>query len=146
MPRARTTRVYKKGSRFYGDFRDIGGKLEALKPLGSTSATDDLDVANALCVARVKELESIKRGIAIVGTGSIARLGEYAKHHLLRKKIDGEATDWTLGGVERCLERAVEYFGSNRPLATIDIEHVQAWVPWLREPYALQPQMETSYM
>jgi len=34
MPRARTTRVYKKGSRFYGDFRDIGGKLEALKPLG----------------------------------------------------------------------------------------------------------------
>jgi len=56
MPRARTTRVYKKGSRFYGDFRDIGGKLEALKPLGSTSATDDLNIANALCAARVKDI------------------------------------------------------------------------------------------
>ena len=129
----RNGRLYLKGGRYYADFRDLGGKLEALKPTGERLATTDSDIATALVSERVKELESIRRGIAILGRGREQALGSYAQHHLERKKMLNEATDWTLGGVQRQLERAVEFFGTSRPLTAIDVSSVQEWAVWLRE-------------
>jgi len=136
MPRKRRKgRCYLKGGRYYGDFRDLGGKLEALKPPGERVATVDHDIAAALAAARVKELESIRRGIALIGRGREEALGPYAQYHLERKAVLREATDWTLGSLQRQLERAVEFFGANRPLTAIDVAAVQSWATWLRERY-----------
>lgn len=133
MRKRRRGRIYLKGGRYYGDFRDLGGKLEALKPNTQRLATTDSDIATALVAERVKELESIRRGIAIIGRGREEALGRYAQHHLERKKALAEATDWTLGGVQRQLERAVEFFGASKPLTAIDVAAVQEWAVWLRE-------------
>lgn len=52
-----------------------------------------------------------------------------------QKKDNNEATDWTLGGVERSLERAVEFFGASKPLTAIHPKDVMAWAAWLRKSY-----------
>jgi len=136
MPRKRRKgRLYLKGGRYYGDFRDLGGKLEALKSPGERLATTDHDIAAALAAERVKELESIKRGIALIGRGREEALGRFAQHHLERKAALNEATDWTMGMVQRQLERAVEFFGSNRPLTSLTVPEVQKWAEWLRETF-----------
>jgi integrase len=133
MPRKRRKgRLYLKGGRYYGDFRDLGGKLEALIPPGERYATTDHDIATALAVERVKELEAIKRGIALLGRGREELLGRYAQHHLEQKAKLHEATDNTIGIVQHHLERAVEFFGSGRPLTAIDVRAVQEWATWLR--------------
>lgn len=119
------SRDWFEGGRTYSDFRNIGGSIEALKEPGSTVTTSDPDIANALASAIVKRLESEKRGLALIGTASVPRLGEFAAHHLKQKKLHGECTDWTLGGVQRSLERAVEFFGASRPLASIKVSQVQ---------------------
>lgn len=136
MPRKRRSRIYLKSNRWYGDFRDLGGKLEALKPSGEKRATTDHDVAVDIANARVKVLESIKRGIALVGIGQVDGLGRFAEYHLQRKKTLGECTDWTLGGVQRQLERACEFFGVDKPLTAITVTDVQDWATWLRARFA----------
>ncbi len=133
MPRKRRrNRLYWKSGRAYADYRNLGGKLEAVKPPGSKLATTDADVATALIAERVKVLESIKRGIAIIGRGQEQPLGPYAQHHLTRKKQLAEATDWTLGSLQLQLERAVTFFGQDKFLTAIDVTGVQDWATWLR--------------
>ena len=134
MPRQRRKgRVYLKSGRYYGDFRDLGGKLEALKPSGEKRATQDADVAAKLAAERVTVLEPIRRGISLVGIGQVEGLGKYGQHHLERKAALGEATDWSLGGIQLQLERACEFFGTNKPLTAITVADVQKWAEWLRE-------------
>ena len=41
------SRDWSEGGRAYGDFRNIGGSIEALKESGSTVATSDPDVGGA---------------------------------------------------------------------------------------------------
>ena len=43
---------FRQGRGWYGDFRGLGGKREALIPPGGTHATQDQDVALALYAAR----------------------------------------------------------------------------------------------
>lgn len=136
MPRKRKGRIYLKDGRYYGDFRDIGGKCEALKPPGERFAATDADVAMVLAGERVKQLESLRRGNQILGRNDVPTLGVFAQHHLEMKVKLREATDWTLGGVERCLNRAIEYFGSNRSLTAISVLDVQNWSVWLRDHHA----------
>lgn len=155
MPRTRTSRVYLKGSRFYGDFRDLNGKLEALKEPGSTVATSDPDVAAALAAARVKELESIKRGLAIVGTGAVTMFARYCAHHLKEKVKHGEVTAGTIAEQQVHLERAIAFFCNggrplprnpgtgdailtnikDRALTSIKVKDVKDWADWLRTTY-----------
>jgi len=135
VSRQRKSRAYLKSGRYYGDFRDLGGRLEALKPQGQKRATTDPDVAAVLVADRVKQLESIRRGIALVGIGETALLGAYAQHHLEAKKVLAECTDWTLGMVQRQLERAVAYFGAGTALTAIDVVRVQDWSTWLRKQF-----------
>ena len=132
MRKRKNGRVYLKSGRYYGDFRDLGGKLEALIPQGEKRATQDHDIAADLANARVKVLEAKRRGIGLIGIGEVEGLGKYAQHHLERKKQLAEATDWTLNGVELQLERACEFFGIDKPLTAITVTDVQDWATWLR--------------
>lgn len=135
--RSRRSRIYQKfGGRWYGDFRDLGGKLEALKRPGEKRAVQDQDVATDLANVRVKQLESVRRGIALTGFGEAVLLGPFCEYHLKRKKALNEATDWSLTGIQLALERAVKFFGAAEPLTRIDLPKVQDWSTWLREHYA----------
>lgn len=75
MRKRRRGRIYLKSGRYYGDFRDLGGRQEALIPNGQRLATTDPDIAGKLVTERVKELEEQRRGIAIVGRGREETLG-----------------------------------------------------------------------
>ena len=86
MAKRRKGRIYVKCGRYYGDFRDLGGKLEALIPQGEKRATQDHDIANDLATKRVKVLEAKRRGIGLIGIGEVDGLGKYAEYHLRRKK------------------------------------------------------------
>jgi len=132
MAKRRRSRIYVKCGRYYGDFRDLGGKLEALIPNGEKRATRDADIAADLANARVKVLEARRRGIGLIGIGEVDGLGKFAEYHLERKHQLGEATDWSLGGVQLALERACAFFGVDKPLTAITVTAVQDWATWLR--------------
>src|SRR3989454_11962547 len=133
MSTRRRSRIYVKCGRYYGDFRDLGGKLEALIPRSEKRATRDADIAADLANARVKVLEARRRGIGLIGIGEVDGLGKFAEYHLERKHQLGEATDWSLGGVQLALERACEFFGVDKPLTAIAVTDVQDWATWLRK-------------
>jgi len=132
MAKRRRSRIYLKCGRWYGDFRDLGGRLEALIPNGEKRATTDGDVATDLATKRVKVLEAKRRGIGLIGIGEVDGLGKFAEYHLQRKQQLGEATDWTLNGVQLALERACEFFGADTLLTKIAVTDVQDWATWLR--------------
>ena len=74
-------RVYIRGSRYYGDFRDfddVGGRQEALIPSGETRATTDADEATQLVAARLKELKEFRKGGHYPERVSEPSLEEYA--------------------------------------------------------------------
>ncbi|MDQ3556203.1 MAG: site-specific integrase [Gemmatimonadota bacterium] len=136
MPAKRTSRVYSKNGRFYGDFRDyadVGGKLEALKPPGSHGATTDADIATKLAAARVKDLEDRRRRRHLSGTEQQSTLGAYAERHLELKDESGKVTRDHLEATEHHLRAAVEFFGIDRDLATISPQDVQRWVGHLQK-------------
>jgi integrase len=135
MAKRRKGRIYLKCGRWYGDFRDLGGKQEALIPNGEKRATSDQDVAADLATKRVKVLEAKRRGIGLIGIGEVDGLGKYAAYHLQRKQQLGEATDWSLTGVQLALERACEFFGADTLLTKIAVTDVQDWATWLRGKY-----------
>jgi hypothetical protein len=82
----------------------------------------------------LKELENERRQ-GIVNTGKEATLGAFAEYYLKQKRDSKKVTDWTLGGVQRSLERAVEFFGVAKPLASIHWKDVELWAEWLRKTY-----------
>jgi integrase len=134
MPRKRRSRVYLRGSRYWGDFRDyitVGGKLEALVPPGDHLATTDLDVANKLAGERLQELERRKRGKDLFGIEVQTTLREYSAHHLMEKARAGKVTTVWLERTEDRLRAAVEFFG-DRELSTITTRDVQRWTAHLR--------------
>jgi integrase len=126
-------RVYMKGRRYYGDFRDLGGKLEALidHEREEKYATTDADRAAELASARVKELEGERRGIRLFGRAREETLGRYAAHHLTEKAKAGKVTERHLAEAEKRLTRAIEFLGSGKPLAGIGTDDVAAWTEWL---------------
>ena len=85
--RRRGDRLYRKGTRYYADLRDhadFGGKQEAMRPAGSTYATQDRDEASRLLVARLEELEEFRnRGQPVAHEDP--QLADYAKRHLKLK-------------------------------------------------------------
>ncbi|CAN5247318.1 hypothetical protein BH18GEM1_BH18GEM1_07600 [soil metagenome] len=111
--------------RAYGDFRDLGGGREALVPRGERRATTDPDIADKLAADRVAELERRRRSRTILGLEDQAALGPYAQHHLEEKARAGRVTDKTIATAECHLQRAVDFYGSDRYLDTIAVADVQ---------------------
>ncbi len=119
--RQKEVTIYERGGgRLYGDFRPYGGKLEALIEKGEQRATTDYARAQMLVGERLRELEIARRQVIVsTGRSQETTLGAFAEYHLKQKRDNNEATDWTLGGVQRSLERAVEFFGASKPLTAI---------------------------
>ncbi|MDX2206032.1 MAG: site-specific integrase [Gemmatimonadales bacterium] len=123
-------RVQKSGPpRAYGDFRPIGGK-EPLKAEGERFATTDPMLAQVLFGERLK---AIRAGVA---TSPRARprgeLAKLAAQYVLTRRSGSRATAAWLDQTETFLGRAVEYFGADRSPASIEPDHVAAWVVHMR--------------
>lgn len=113
--------------RAYGDFRDLGGGREALVPKGEKRATTDTDIAAQLAADRVAELERRKRSKAILGLEGREPLAAFAEYHLTEKAKDPDLAHRTIVTAERHMRAAVEFFGADRLLDTIDVDDVEAW-------------------
>ena len=142
MPRKRTSRLYRKGGRFYADFRDfrdVGGKQSPMIPPGTSGATDDPDVAQRLMLVELARLQGLRRqAVALSATDYRARLGPVVREFLAveREAIDGDkpkalTRSW-LRTMTGHLERAMDHFGEERPLDGIDPADVEAWLEWIR--------------
>jgi integrase len=124
------TRIYWRGGRAYGDFRDfheVGGTQERLTEPGDRYATTDPDTAARLLAGRLGELEQARRNRKLFGPGRGAQLAPYASEHLVAKAKSGRSTDRWLRSSELFLKRAVDYFGAGRELASIDVGDVRGW-------------------
>ncbi|MCH7564324.1 MAG: hypothetical protein IH968_10930 [Gemmatimonadetes bacterium] len=140
MPKKRTTRVFwrDRGSqrRAYGDFRDysdVGGGREALIPSGAKSATTDADLATELAAQRVRKLEEKRRNRSLLGVEGEAGLAWFAAHHLCEKAKAGKVTEGWLVDTEMHLQRAVDFFGADRDVASIKPKDCADWAnTWAR--------------
>ena len=121
--------------RAYGDFRDfedVGGKQEALIPSGLERATADSVIAEALVAKRLAELQALRRDRVLLGSHKRASLEPYVQHHIAEKSRAGCVTDGWIQEAHKKLERAVEFFGNDRDVATVTVADVQAWASWLQ--------------
>jgi integrase len=125
------SRIYKRGDRYWGDFRALGGKREPLVAPGDVVATTDPEVADALVLDRVRELQQRHRSRVLLGIEEPAPLGTYASRHLVKKKKSKRFTESHMTQVETHLRRACEYFDAGRDLASISVDDVQAFTEWL---------------
>lgn len=130
--RRKGTRVYLRGRRYWGDFRDLGGGQEALIPPREARATTDPDVAADLATQRVKELESLKRNMLLFGVDRQSNLQDYAIRHLELKAKGGEGVRSWLQQSQRHLQAAAEFFGAEIDLVAVSPEDVTRWVEHLR--------------
>lgn len=139
VPRTRRTkarsRVYWRGEgadrRAWGDFRDVGGKREALVASGDTRATRDPIIAEHLVGERLKELLGAKRD-RVFGKKAAVPLGAYVAQHLIDKAKSGKYSASWLADSERMLQIAIDHFGATRDLVTIAVSDTKGYVDVLR--------------
>lgn len=87
MPPRRTQRIYWKRGRAYGDFRDFGrwgGRLEALKEYGSSTATTSPDEAVRICAIRLEELIAARSAHPAGYIAAKDQIAAFAERHLER--------------------------------------------------------------
>lgn len=106
-------------TRYYADLRDIGAGQVALRPVGSSRATTDQAEALKLLAAKIEEFE----GTAPSGR---ALLGPVAQEFIRRNP--GEVSDRWLHDVQLRLTRAVEHFGTERKLTSIEPRDLREWL------------------
>lgn len=131
----RSSRLYRRGGRWWGDFRDyqdVGGRREPLIPPGEHFGTTDPDVAQALLAARLKALDGFRRDRNLHGVTGHVSLSDFARDHLIAKARAGAASSW-LEMHQVFLDRAVDQFGDDRPLTGIGVTDVEEWISALRE-------------
>lgn len=128
--------------RAYADFRDFaaeGGKRVPLVPAGASMATTDPAEAEELAAARLGQLVAARKKREVLGTelgiSRSAGLQTFAARHLRLKAQSGRFTDQWLTDTEQRLRVAVDFFGAQRELHTIQVSDVQRYVAWL----AVQP-------
>jgi len=101
-------------TRFYGDFRDIGGGQHALVPDGAKRATTDELVAQRLLAEKTLELTGLPPGAA---PGAEPTLKDFAGR--FPRDNPGDVTERWLKETKLRLTRAGEFFGTDRELAPI---------------------------
>ena len=136
MPRpSRGPRIYTRRQggelRHYGDFRTYGGKQEALIGAGEALATTDPVIAQQLFSDRLRQIQEQKRNKQLLGVRRVAALQEYASSHLVKKAKTGRVTDASIAANEKFLTLAVEFFGAERDVASIQVEDVQRYAEYL---------------
>jgi integrase len=133
-PRKRKSRIYWRGGRAWGDFRDYadaGGTRDPLIPEGEKLATADSDMAEALAVDRLTELRQARQRRHDTGRQTTQALAEAVREHLIAKKKAGKVTDAWIAATEGFLRRAVEFFGAERQLEAIRPRDVRAFAAHL---------------
>ncbi len=118
-------------TRYYADFRDLGGKRIALKERDATRATTDRVIAEKLAADELDRLLGQRRDKAF-GRRPGTPLMAYAGYHLDQKARSGNYSESWLADSERMLGVAIEHFGADRDLSTIEVADVQAWANVLR--------------
>ena len=127
MPKLYTRRQGSEGAvRYYADLRDIGLGQHALKPSGDSGATTDPVEAQILMGRLIERLTTQPRAHAPAG-GSLAAVAT----RFLKVNPGGVTEKW-LEDVERRLRRAVEWFGAERPINSIEPRHVREWTEALQ--------------
>ena len=106
--------------RYYADLRDIGGGQVALKPPGSSRATTDEIEAHKLLARKIEEIQGK------VSAGGSARLKPFVDGFI--QQNPGEVTEQWLHDTERRLLKAIEYFGADRDLVSIEPKDIREWL------------------
>jgi hypothetical protein len=73
------------------------------------------------------QLDALRRGRAPHGLAGQATLADFARTRLVAKVETGRFSDRWLALSERHLERAVDYFGAERDLASITTADERNW-------------------
>ena len=87
-------------------------------------------MAQKLLVDRIVELEKARRNLALLGHAHTETLAEYARHHLIEKEQAAFSDRW-LTQAQKHLQRAVDHFGAEKAVASIDVKAVQSYTQWL---------------
>ena len=144
------THKFQRGDRWYGDFReyeDVGGGREALAESGSTWGTKDEEIAKALFVKRLNELQDKKRSRAgVPQEDKTTTLAKLVQHHLLKKDKAGKTSYSHTRDLEQRLGVAIEYFGGGRDPRTIEPEEVSDWAEKLAEDGTRKPGTVRHYL
>jgi hypothetical protein len=96
-----TQSIYRRGRRWWGDFRqyrDAGGAQEPLCAPSTRVATTDRALAIHLYAARVKQLEQARRDKFILGVSDVVGLEGLAARHLvdMAKRVAPRRTGWPI--------------------------------------------------
>jgi integrase len=116
--------------RAYADLReyaDVGGGREALLAPGEKLATADAATAQVLLARRIEHFDDLRRGRTLHGLAGQARLADFARQHLVAKAESQKFTEEWLAATEKCLQRAVQFFGAERELSSITVADVRRW-------------------
>ncbi len=135
MPKKRRSRIFWRGGRAYGDFRDygdVGGGRQRLTVDGEEHATADPDVAAKLCAARLAELDAARRGRGLHGNHATTTLAALVASHLRLKAASGKFAEATLETTETYLLRALSFLGAERDPASVRVQDIQSYIQWLR--------------
>jgi integrase len=109
------------------DYADVGGGREALVAPGEKVATADETTAHVLLARRLEQLDATRRGRTLHGEAPPVTLADFAKAHLVAKAESKKFTAHWLEVTEKCLDRAIAFFGAQRDLASITVADVRRW-------------------
>ncbi|MGK7313636.1 MAG: tyrosine-type recombinase/integrase [Candidatus Longimicrobiales bacterium M2_2A_002] len=133
---AKKNPLYKKNGRYYADFRgysDVGGGQEAMIPDDERYATKDYRVAKKLAKRRQAELRRLRKAGLEGENGDLRKLGPFVDYHLKKEAKKKGATLTNLAQVAQRLSAAIEFFGADTLLRSIDTFWLQQYVEDLRE-------------
>lgn len=133
--RTSSSQLYRRGCRYWADFRafgDVGGGQQPLVAPGTRLATTDYSIAVKLHAQRLTELEGARKDLLLHGLRRRVGLAEFSRDFLIQRQRAGRVTEQWLAASQVWLERACNYFGTERPLHTISPEDVQGWMHSLR--------------
>jgi hypothetical protein len=125
--------------RAYADFREFadvllpeeGAGRMPLVPDDSNVATDDPEIASLLFSRKLEELRERKRTKVATGRWKRIGLGRFAERHLEEKAKAGKVEARWLKSVQRHLEEAVVFFGTDRDISTITASDIACYVEHL---------------
>ncbi len=109
------------------DYADVGGGREALVAEGEKLATADETTAQVLLARRLEQLDGTRRGRALHGETPQVTLADFAASHLVAEAESQKFTEHWLEVTEKCLDRAIDFLGAERDLASITVADVRRW-------------------
>src|SRR5260370_2011495 len=83
--------------------------------------------ARVRLAGRIEQLASLSGGRARHGLGAQATLAAFAQAHLVARAESQKFTEQWLAATEKCLGRAIEFFGADRELSSITVADVRRW-------------------